>query len=350
MTESLPLVGTAATEQIGLEVVREAVSSMGFLYRDLPSLDFGIDGQIEIVESHSEGESYATGKIVSVQVKCGHSYFSNDNGNAWSVYMPKSTVNYWRSHSVPVLFVLVDPQRRRGYWTQGDSPNHHETEKGFRIDVPKDARFDKSVGESIKELAEFTTEEGRRLARLEVDLPIIATAVSANTVVVDITHWHNKSSGRMDFWIGVPGESSGGNGPSDIRAFTSGSVIGTSGSVETAAKFIVPWATPTLDHDFESEKAEELYDEYLAATGTWDSEDKVYIDSQGTFDDWIDRRRSSAEPLVYYSDAEISQYRMRLVPNELAKAFIAMRKYLNPSAQPPKPWPDKINEDPSTAG
>jgi hypothetical protein len=347
MPDKLPSLGNTATERQGLNIVRDLVADMGFLFRDLPSQDFGIDGQLEIVDVSGDGGQHATGKIVSIQVKCGLSYFAHDDDTAWSVYLPESTVNYWRSHSVPVLLVIVDPTRRQAYWAQGDSTEHQATKKGFRITVSKLSVFDGASRDAIRELAEHTTAEGRRLARLEADLPLIATAVAGDPVVIDITHWHNKSSGRMDFWIGVPADSVSGSGSGDVRPFSSGSLIGTGGDPENAAKFLVPWAVPETDKDFESEKNDDLYREYLAETGTWDNEDQVYVDAGGDFDDWIRRRRGPGDLLPYEINAEVTRYRMRLMPNELAESYISLRKYLMPGSGPPLKWqPTDPNEYP----
>jgi hypothetical protein len=46
---TLPGLGSARTENVGLNIAREAIFAMGFLFRDLPTLDYGLDGQIEIV-------------------------------------------------------------------------------------------------------------------------------------------------------------------------------------------------------------------------------------------------------------------------------------------------------------
>jgi hypothetical protein len=131
----------------------------------------------------------------------------------------------------------------------------------------------------------------------------------------------------MDYWIGSPGESSAGD-PDGMVSVSSGSVIETGGNPLGSVKFLVPWATPARDGEFEEEKEDELYQEYLVEIGTWDSEDEVYIDSHGSFEDWLARRASAEGPVPYYIDGEFTRYRFRLEPNNLARGYVEVSKFL----------------------
>jgi hypothetical protein len=335
MTDALPQIGHSQLEHEGLALLKQRVvappsnGGLGFIFRELPAMDFGIDAQIEVVTEDWQGGKTATGRLLSVQVKTGESYFGVDDGDTWSLYLRKETVNYWRNHSVPVLLVLVNPASKMIYWTRGDAADHTETDKGFRIRVKKANLLDASARFELVELAENTTEENRRLARLQADLPIIVKLNEGEHVVIDIRHWQNKSSGRMDYWIGVPGRNATGDGPRDLVPLTSGMVIGTGGDVLRAISFLAPWADTEQDEDFDQAAEEQLYDEYLAETGTWDSEDQVYIDSHGTFKEWVRRRREASDGLLaYYEDGEVSQYRLRLRANELGRGFVLVSAFL----------------------
>ena len=340
MNPKLPSVGHSQIEHEGLALLKQRVvaptsdGGLDFIFRELPAMDFGIDAQIEVVAG-TMSNKVATGKFLSVQVKTGKSYFENDDGITWSVYIAKSTVNYWRAHSVPVILALVDLETKNIYWTRGDSVSHEETQNNYRIRVSKLSRLDSSARNELAELAEHTTEEGRRLARLESELPIIADLVKGNPVMMDIMHWHNKSSGRIDYWIGPPGDNPTRDGPRDLVPVLSGTVIGTGGDVLAATRFVAPWADASRDEDFEEEAEQTLYDEYLAEHGTWDSEDHVYVDSTGTFETWMERRRQMQEenfPLAYEIDGEVTQYRVKLLPNDLARSYVTLREYLTNAA------------------
>jgi hypothetical protein len=347
MQPRLPRVGNARTEHHGLAILKGLVTAsppdgLGFLFRELPDLDYGIDGQIEIVETSGES-AFVTGKLVSVQVKSGSSYFEHFDNGAWLNYISKTTVNYWRSHSIPVLFVLVDVDKGEAYWARGDSEDHTETEAAYRIRVSKHQRVDGRACDAIRELAEHTTEEGRRLARLEADLPLIAATERGKPVFVDLAQWQNKSSGRVDYWIGVSGSrQADADGPRDLISFSSGSAYGFGGDPLSAAQFITPWASPKVDDDHEETSRERLYDEYLIECGTYDNEDGAYVDSTGTFDSWIEKRRSPGADgvIAYYEDGEVSRYRLLLELNDLGEAYLRLRAFLKgtQSSSSPK-WP-----------
>ena len=95
-------------------VVGARPHGLGFLFRDVAPSDYGIDGQIEVVD-RADDSAVATGKFVSVQVKSGKSSFANETAGGWVNYVNKSTVQYWRGQSVPVLSVIVDAEKREAY-------------------------------------------------------------------------------------------------------------------------------------------------------------------------------------------------------------------------------------------
>ena len=62
------------TERLGVSKLDHFFSSQGWLFREQPVHDYGIDAQIEIVDG-----SGATGNLIAIQVKSGSSYFSESN-------------------------------------------------------------------------------------------------------------------------------------------------------------------------------------------------------------------------------------------------------------------------------
>ena len=108
MSGDLPRLGTGLTERRGVAMFKEIVmrppeaGGPGFVVREPPELDYGLDAQVEIT-SEIDGQSVATGKILSAQVKAGPSYFAKDDDDTWSVYISARTVEYWYAHNVPVL-------------------------------------------------------------------------------------------------------------------------------------------------------------------------------------------------------------------------------------------------------
>lgn len=153
---SLPKIGTAGIESIGVAVVTkvtarpQADGGLGFIFRPQPSGDVGIDGHIEIIDQ-ATGE--ATGRIIGVQIKAGPSWFRSRHDGGWLINIKKSTVRYWRQYAVPVILVVVNVKTEAAYWTLVSSGSFAETKEGFKIPIAKVQRFDAGTAATIAALA-----------------------------------------------------------------------------------------------------------------------------------------------------------------------------------------------------
>lgn len=331
-TLRLPKAGTTGTADAGLAFVKARVSTdrlnggLGCLFRELPTGDKGVDGQVELVVEQ-DGEQVVTGKIISVQVKTGTSYFRHDRGECWSVYFDEATVNYWLSHSIPVLLVLVDLDGGECYWTRGDS-EHHRTESGYRIDVPKKNVLTSAAYPDLARIAENTTEAGRRFARLEADIGVMRALERGHEIAVDVGHWWNKTSGRCDVVVGYALDDPYEGDPKGMREVQRLVAFGAASADSVEAWF--PWAAADVDDEFYESISDDLYQEYLNETGTYDSETGRMIDSRGTFDDWLEARRGLKDAPPYGEAAgEIGYYRYRVRLNELGRAFLRVYQHLH---------------------
>ncbi|KWV92596.1 DUF4365 domain-containing protein [Erythrobacter sp. AP23] len=99
-------------ERLGINAVATAIASLGCIWRETPTGDVGIDAQIE----HVNGKGQATGRLVSVQVKSGISYFGNESGEAYRFYPEDKHRIYWEQHPLPVILVLHHPDSQQSYW------------------------------------------------------------------------------------------------------------------------------------------------------------------------------------------------------------------------------------------
>lgn len=326
-----PIVDTTLTSETGVGIVRSTVSrstehdGLGWVIRELPTADVGIDAILEVVTSEA-GAARASGRILGAQIKSGSSYFSNDDGPSWSVYIPKSKVRYWQAFSVPVLIFLVDTETESVFWERVDVSDHEATRKNFRIRVPKSNRLGASSRATLMRIAENTTKEGRKLARLRADRSLIDLLLAGEELAVDIAHWINKSSSRGDITVGVVSEDPYSGDPPGLKAIESFTVFGASGTRQFVETFF-PWAEVTVDEDFVYSLEDELYGDYLAATGTYDSEDGRYLDIRGTFS--MEPFLNPDSPAPYAEHAgEIESYRFRIKLAELGRAFAVVDEYL----------------------
>jgi tetratricopeptide (TPR) repeat protein len=153
---SLPKAGTVATEKVGVaEVYRTTFlpreqGGLGFVFRELPNPDAGVDALIEVLDLERQ---VFTGRLIGVQVKGGSSWFDHPTDGGWGVYIEKSTVEYWENYSVPVILTLVDTDAGNIYWAVVSEGGHEEKETKYRITVPESQRFDATSGDAIADLA-----------------------------------------------------------------------------------------------------------------------------------------------------------------------------------------------------
>ena len=107
MDDPFPQHGSNSREERkGVNHLASAISDLGLIWRETPSSDVGIDGQIEFVDA----DGLATGLIVAVQVKSGSSYLRGDEHSI--LYRPSGKhANYWREFPVPVLLAIESTAR-----------------------------------------------------------------------------------------------------------------------------------------------------------------------------------------------------------------------------------------------
>tara|TARA_R110001606_G_scaffold54703_1_gene133977 strand:- start:7971 stop:9170 length:1200 start_codon:yes stop_codon:yes gene_type:complete len=121
------------TERLGIHLVGIAATKIGFIFRELPTSDQGIDGQLET----TDGSGTASGRLLAVQIKAGLSWFKEETENSF-VFRPEDKHrNLWTNHSLPVIVILCHPSSERCYWELVTQETCRSTGKGWRIDIPK---------------------------------------------------------------------------------------------------------------------------------------------------------------------------------------------------------------------
>jgi hypothetical protein len=121
-----------STERIGVQVVGEKFERAGYIFREQPVSDYGIDALIEGVE----GENL-TGKLVALQIKSGSSYFKESTENEYIYRGSRDHLEYWLKHSLPVLIVLCDTDNSLCFWQAVTPANISYTKKAWKILIPK---------------------------------------------------------------------------------------------------------------------------------------------------------------------------------------------------------------------
>ncbi|NRT13594.1 DUF4365 domain-containing protein [Flavobacterium sp. 14A] len=118
--------GNYYKEREGVLKVALELNSHGYVFRETPNGDIGIDGQIE----HNNEKGEATGKIVAAQIKSGNSYLV-DKGDHFAFYPKEKHKNYWSIFPLPVILFVYYPSDGEIYFTdvryQLNIPNKKHT-------------------------------------------------------------------------------------------------------------------------------------------------------------------------------------------------------------------------------
>lgn len=135
------------TDRIGVQIVGEQFERSGYIFREQPIRDYGIDAHVELVD-----EDNPTGKLIALQIKSGMSWFREQSEDFFIFRGDKKHLNYWLDHSLPVLVVLCDIESRQCYWQSITTTNVIPTEKAWKIHVPKYQRINPGMDVDLKRL------------------------------------------------------------------------------------------------------------------------------------------------------------------------------------------------------
>lgn len=150
---------TAESGEKGVRMVSNAIEDeLRWIFRPNIKTDIGIDGEIEIIKDDRKG----TGKLIAVQIKCGMSFFEEQNEEGYIFRCRPSTMNYWLSLSIPVILCLCNPQTKKIFWCHITVETIKKLDKSYKVIVPYDNKMNKEnefkleqVSDSVIQLEEI---------------------------------------------------------------------------------------------------------------------------------------------------------------------------------------------------
>lgn len=132
-----------STERLGVNAVDQTViQKLDWIFREIPTLDFGIDGQIEIVE-----DGNPQNKLIAVQIKSGSSYLTEtkeSEGKYFTYYPTRIHYHYWLNSAIPVIGIFRSDEGVL-YWQKLSADTIEMTKKGCKVIIPKSNIFDESI-------------------------------------------------------------------------------------------------------------------------------------------------------------------------------------------------------------
>jgi hypothetical protein len=304
---------TPQTERLGLAALEYFFAQHGWLFREQPTQDYGIDAHAEIV-----AEERPTGKLLAFQIKSGASFFKETSGENYVFRTDDSHISYWVAHSMPVVLALYDPDTKEACFQHISRTTVESTGKGWKVLVPKINMLESPEG-TLRWLASLTQPEPyiRRLNRLRVDRRWMNRLADGEEVRIEFDDWVNKSLPRYQITI-----SSGMDKEVWPTLYAPG--VG----IEAMLEHFFPWADFAVDVDTHIECAEE---EWETQCILWQDSETGHRGYSKSFDEWY-APPSGIEPVA--RDGETESYALILSLNELGEAFLQIDDFLaDPNAQ-----------------
>lgn len=303
---------SAQTASLGVTRTQLAVESeLGWLFREQPTEDYGIDAQVEIVD----GE-VVEGRLLALQIKSGKFWFKESGPGGWWYRPDAAHVHYWLNHSLPVVVVLVHPDTMLCHWQLVNAATLVETSGGgWKLLVPEGHLLDETARAALQAAAEGDP-YALRVRELQLARPWIERLAAGERLVVDIEEWVNKTSGRGSITLGVDNEN--GDDPEHLASW--GVFLGLSSYAEVVPRLFA-WAEVSL-HEETYEEADHA--EYEAECVIVDEGDTFVTRS---FGEWLaDSRREGLRP---YGNAagEVDYWRLELTLNDLGRAFLLVDEF-----------------------
>jgi hypothetical protein len=300
----------------GVTHTQQAIEDkLGWLFRNQPTEDFGIDAHAEVVD----GED-VRGRLLALQIKSGESSFKESGPGGWWFRPDKEHVQYWLNHSLPVVVVLYHPVTQQCHWQLVNRATLEKTSAGgWKLLVPEAQVLDQGAAIPLHAAAEGDPYV-LRIRELQLARPWMERLALGERLVIDIEEWVNKTSGRGTISLGVDNED--GNDPEELVSWHI--MLGLASYAEVVPRLFA-WADISMHEETYSDAA---HDEYEAEYVIFDSEgenfDNFDIEGEG---DW--RRFRVAERLRPYANGsgEVDFWRLELTLNELGKAFLIVDKF-----------------------
>lgn len=119
------------TERQGvIETDRIITNEIGWIFREQPIADIGVDAIIEQVE-----DDEPMGKFLAVQIKTGEGNF-HMTGKTLTHYVSSIHYNYWLNLNIPIVLIAHSPNKKETYWQEIKEENFKKNKKKWKIDIP----------------------------------------------------------------------------------------------------------------------------------------------------------------------------------------------------------------------
>jgi hypothetical protein len=175
------------TERLGVNAVeRIFIKELGWIFREQTVADWGIDAQVEVAN-----DSRPSGRLLALQIKSGKSFFQKKKGNI-VFHGKRRHLEYWISHSLPVLVVLHNPETNETFWQRVNYEDvKYQDYENWSIEIPRENILDAHARDRLERGVSDIS--AQRRIRLTLDAPLIREIAGKRDVYLQIEQWPNKS-------------------------------------------------------------------------------------------------------------------------------------------------------------
>lgn len=178
----------------GEDFVAKAVSDAGHVWNDTQR-DFGIDGQIEFVET---GGMVAGGAVLA-QVKATEVGFRGETATSFKFTCEADHIDHWMRLGRPVVLICVDLRVQLAWWKRVDTWFANPEFKARRV-VQFDKTADRFDLSAFSQLSALSVPVGQPLPRLEASEQLVSNLLTVDGFAPAIYHASTPCRERGDAW------------------------------------------------------------------------------------------------------------------------------------------------------
>lgn len=294
------------------EVHRIVAADLGWLFREQPKDDYGIDAQVEIIDRR-----VVTARLLALQIKGGPSWFREPGPGGWWYRPTACHVRYWIRHALPVVVVLVDTLTRQAYWQAINSETATKTSSGgWKVLVPQSNRLDERSRPALADLAAGDP-YALRIRELQLAQPLLKLLASGTRLMIEIEERIHSQSGIGSIILGIFHPDPGYTTP----LVTWGVAIGGESYAEAVPRMFA-WADIRADTVPYEEVEWQAYAAEYTGVRLFNPVDWA------NFTAWRDSRPDSAtlQPFFHTRDG-LAYWQLELRLNDLGKAFLLVDEF-----------------------
>lgn len=139
----------STTDRLGVNAVERQILAFGWIFREQPVADHGIDAEVEICDDGSP-----TGKLLKLQIKSGDSWFRERIPLGIVYRETTARVEYWRDYSIPVLLVLYNPDSDLILWQHVNARTIEPTGRACKLVIPNEQTLSLPAATTLRNLTD----------------------------------------------------------------------------------------------------------------------------------------------------------------------------------------------------